>query len=55
MFYFRSLNSITGWIKICLSSEQKKSDFKPETDVDTMTSQVRNLMIIFKIFSISFI
>ncbi|KAL5238755.1 hypothetical protein ACI65C_006165 [Semiaphis heraclei] len=34
----RSLNAITGWIKICLSSEQKKSDFKPETDVDTMTS-----------------
>lgn len=38
---FRSLNAITGWIKICLSSEQKKSDFKPETDVDTMTSMVR--------------
>ncbi|XP_025419969.1 exocyst complex component 5 [Sipha flava] len=34
----RSLNAITGWIKICLTSEQKKSDFKPDSDVDTMTS-----------------
>ncbi|VVC29722.1 Hypothetical protein CINCED_3A010914 [Cinara cedri] len=34
----RSLNAITGWIKICLASEQKKSDFKPEADVDTMIS-----------------
>lgn len=44
--YFRSLNAITGWIKICLTSEQKKSDFKPETDVDTMTSVVRTYNIV---------
>lgn len=37
---FRSLNAITGWIKICLSSEQKKTDFKPDSDIDTMTSLV---------------
>ncbi|XP_050438266.1 exocyst complex component 5 [Adelges cooleyi] len=34
----RSLNAITGWIKICLATEQKKTDFRPETDIDTMTS-----------------
>lgn len=27
---------------MCLASEQKKSDFKPEADVDTMISVVNN-------------
>lgn len=34
----RSLNSIFGWVKIYLQNEQKKSDFKPETDIDTVAS-----------------
>lgn len=32
----RSLNAITGWVKIYLQNEQRKTDFKPETDVDTL-------------------
>ncbi|KAF4518681.1 hypothetical protein B566_EDAN002716 [Ephemera danica] len=34
----RTLNAIVGWAKIYLQSEQKKTDFKPETDVDTLSS-----------------
>ncbi|XP_053680765.1 exocyst complex component 5 [Anopheles nili] len=34
----RTLNAIFGWVKTYLSSEQKKSDFKPDTDVDTVAS-----------------
>lgn len=34
----RSINAIVGWIKVYLQTEQKKSDFKPETDVDTLAS-----------------
>ncbi|KAJ8941941.1 hypothetical protein NQ318_013274 [Aromia moschata] len=35
----RSLNAITTWVKLYLQSEQKKSDFKPETDdFDTVAS-----------------
>ncbi|XP_071454035.1 exocyst complex component 5 [Hetaerina americana] len=35
----RSINAIIGWVKIYLQSEQKKTDFKPETDLDTLASQ----------------
>lgn len=34
----RSLNSVFGWMKIFLQNEQKKTDFKPETDIDTVAS-----------------
>ncbi|RZF42188.1 hypothetical protein LSTR_LSTR004337 [Laodelphax striatellus] len=34
----RSINAIVGWVKIFLQAEQKKSDFKPETDMDTLAS-----------------
>jgi len=34
----RSLGAVFGWVKLYLQNEQKKSDFKPETDVDTMAS-----------------
>ena len=33
-----SINALIAWVKGYLQSEQKKSDFKPETDVDTMAS-----------------
>jgi hypothetical protein len=39
-FSFRSINAIVGWVKIYLQTEQKKTDFKPETDVDTLASPV---------------
>ncbi|CAB3383453.1 Hypothetical predicted protein [Cloeon dipterum] len=35
----RTITAIVGWVKSYLQSEQKKSDFKPETDVDTLSSQ----------------
>lgn len=34
----RSLNSICNWVKIYLQNEQKKTDFKPESDIDTVSS-----------------
>ncbi|KAL3287235.1 hypothetical protein HHI36_001712 [Cryptolaemus montrouzieri] len=35
----RSLNAITTWVKLYLQAEQKKCDFKPETDdFDTVAS-----------------
>ncbi|PNF29480.1 Exocyst complex component 5 [Cryptotermes secundus] len=34
----RSINAIVGWVKIYLQTEQKKTDFKPETDLDTLAS-----------------
>lgn len=34
----RSINAIVGWIKLYLQTEQKKTDFKPETDVDTLNT-----------------
>lgn len=38
---YRSLNAITTWIKLYLQAEQKKTDFKPETDdFDTVASPV---------------
>ncbi|KAG5326071.1 EXOC5 protein, partial [Acromyrmex heyeri] len=34
----RSINAIVGWVKVYLQSEQKKTDFKPETNVDTVNT-----------------
>lgn len=34
----RSLSAIQAWIRIYLQSEQRKSDFKPEGDIDTLAS-----------------
>lgn len=34
----KALNAIISWVKSYLSTEQRKTDFKPETDVDTMAS-----------------
>lgn len=34
----RSINAIVGWVKMYLQSEQRKTDFKPETDVDTVNT-----------------
>ncbi|KAK7869410.1 hypothetical protein R5R35_000706 [Gryllus longicercus] len=34
----RSINAIVGWVKIYLQTEQKKTDYKPETDLDTLAS-----------------
>lgn len=40
----RSINAIVGWVKIYLQSEQKKTDFKPDTDnMDTLASPVSKL------------
>lgn len=36
----RSINAAIGWVKVYLQNEQKKTDFKPETDVDTISSSV---------------
>lgn len=45
----RSVNALIGWIKVYLQGEQKKSDFRPDTDVDTVASSaclnvVQNIM-----------
>lgn len=34
----RILSAVVGWVKIYLQTEQKKTDFKPEADLDTMAS-----------------
>ncbi|KAG7202557.1 hypothetical protein KM043_009753 [Ampulex compressa] len=34
----RSINAIVGWVKVFLQNEQRKTDFKPETDVDTLNT-----------------
>lgn len=36
----RTMNAIIGWVKLYLQSEQKKTDYKPEVDVDTIASAV---------------
>lgn len=36
----RTMNAIIGWVKLYLQSEQKKTDYKPEADVDTIASAV---------------
>jgi len=39
----RSISAVIGWVKVNLQYEQKKTDYKPETDVDTISSAVRYL------------
>lgn len=39
----RTMNAIIGWVKLYLQSEQKKSDYKPEVDVDTISSTVKEI------------
>lgn len=34
----RSINALIGWVKTYLASEQRKTDFKPESDFDTVAS-----------------
>ncbi|XP_055906878.1 exocyst complex component 5 [Eupeodes corollae] len=34
----RAMNAVMNWVKIYLQSEQKKTDFKPDEDVDTLAS-----------------
>ncbi|XP_026314909.1 exocyst complex component 5 [Hyposmocoma kahamanoa] len=34
----RAISAIVGWVKIHLQTEQKKTDFKPEGDIDTVAS-----------------
>lgn len=34
----RAINALVGWVKIYLQSEQRKTDFKPDGDVDTVAS-----------------
>lgn len=37
----RSINVLVNWVKVYLQAEQRKTDFKPETDVDTVASPVK--------------
>lgn len=37
----RSIGAVIGWAKAYLQVEQKKTDFKPDTDVDTVPSAVQ--------------
>ncbi|KAI5643086.1 exocyst complex component sec10 domain-containing protein [Phthorimaea operculella] len=34
----RAISAIVGWVKIHLQTEQKKTDFRPEGDIDTLAS-----------------
>uniref|UniRef100_A0A1A9VR06 Exocyst complex component 5 n=1 Tax=Glossina austeni TaxID=7395 RepID=A0A1A9VR06_GLOAU len=34
----RTINAVIGWVKLYLQNEQKKTDYKPDTDVDTISS-----------------
>lgn len=34
----RAINAIVGWVRTYLQSEQRKTDFKPESDFDTVAS-----------------
>lgn len=35
----RAINSIVGWVRVVLTAEQRKTDFRPETDdLDTIAS-----------------
>ncbi|XP_048486258.1 exocyst complex component 5 [Plutella xylostella] len=34
----RALAAVVGWVKLHLQTEQKKTDFKPEGDIDTLAS-----------------
>ncbi|XP_041969996.1 exocyst complex component 5 [Aricia agestis] len=34
----RAISAVVGWVKLHLHTEQKKSDFKPDGDIDTIAS-----------------
>ncbi|KAM3956558.1 exocyst complex component Sec10 [Aphomia sociella] len=34
----RAISAIVGWVKLHLQTEQKKTDYKPEGDIDTLAS-----------------
>ncbi|CAG9565467.1 unnamed protein product [Danaus chrysippus] len=34
----RAISAIVGWVKLHLQTEQRKTDFKPEGDIDTLAS-----------------
>ncbi|XP_072929894.1 exocyst complex component 5 [Epargyreus clarus] len=34
----RAISAVVGWVKLHLQTEQKKTDFKPEGDIDTLAS-----------------
>lgn len=34
----RAINAIVGWVQTYLKIEQRKTDFKPESDFDTLAS-----------------
>lgn len=36
----RAISAIVMWVRLHLQTEQKKTDFKPEGDVDTLASPV---------------
>lgn len=36
----RAISAIVGWVKLHLQTEQRKTDFKPEGDIDTLASPV---------------
>lgn len=44
---------MVGWVKIFLQAEQKKIDFRPETDVDTLASPVGFICLFFNLFEIT--
>uniref|UniRef100_A0A1A9X184 Exocyst complex component 5 n=1 Tax=Glossina brevipalpis TaxID=37001 RepID=A0A1A9X184_9MUSC len=49
----RTINAVIAWVKLYLQNEQKKTDYKPDTDVDTISSAaclhiVQNLQSIIK-------
>uniref|UniRef100_A0A1B0A7H6 Exocyst complex component Sec10-like alpha-helical bundle domain-containing protein n=1 Tax=Glossina pallidipes TaxID=7398 RepID=A0A1B0A7H6_GLOPL len=47
----RTINAVIGWVKFYLQHEQRKTDYKPDIDVDTISSAVRFLSIVFQKFS----
>lgn len=46
----RTINAVIGWVKLYLQNEQKKTDYKPDTDVDTISSAVRFLSMVLQKF-----
>ena len=40
-YFNRSITAVVGWVKVFLQTEQKRTDFKPETEGDTVGSLVK--------------
>jgi hypothetical protein len=49
----RAISAIVSWVKLHLQTEQKKTDFKPEGDIDTIASPVSSINISFYKGSVS--